>query len=502
MLRQRIFTNTLLNSSGKSLVLVLQLFIIAYLIKTLGNETYGIAVLALSLAGNTNLLEAGFGLSVTKYIAEYKAKGDEKRLLEIVNTNFLVATVIALFFCLILSGINEFFLEKIFTIPSPLLLDAKNLIWVLIPFLVVEAWSVSIIRVAEGFQRYSQARAADLLKWFLRVIFVVIAVSIGYGLVGVGIAYLLSGIITLVVLYFMVFFRHSSLRLMPWISSKETFRQLFGFSVWIFLSKVFAFLSYRIDTIVIGIFLPPANLAYYQVAFKLYDVLRYGLSLISSVLVPVTSELDAMRDARRISLLFEKATKYSVLLMYPIFILALFYVDWVIRFWVGDGFETSVLLSNLFVLSLFGIAVISSGAEMMVGADRVKMLIQYNAIATAVNLILSIYLIRKIGVAGVVVGTLVGSVVIFMTYLPVMMKTFDVRPRIFLSNVIFKNTLPLLVLFCGLYFIAGYLGSIVGLAGYMLISILFLIDKEDRKMFQFARAWGSNSSGSGVREQD
>ena len=83
-----------------------------------------------------------------------------------------------------------------------------------------------------------------------------------------------------------------------------------------------------------------------------------------------------------------------------------------------------------------------------------------------------------------------------------MMKTFDVRPRIFLSNVIFKNTLPLLVLFCGLYFIAGYLGSIVGLAGYMLISILFLIDKEDRKMFQFARAWGSNSSGSGVREQD
>ena len=117
------------------------------------------------------------------------------------------------------------------------------------------------------------------------------------------------------------------------------------------------------------------------------------------------------------------------------------------------------------------------------GADRVKVLIKYNAIATAMNLALSIYLVREIGVVGVVVGTLVGSVVIFMAYLPVMMKIFDVRPSHFLSNVIFKNVPPLLFLFGGIYFIAGYAGSIIGLVGYVVISLLFSIDKEDRNGF-------------------
>ena len=117
MIRKRILTNTLINSAGKFISFVLQLFIIAYLIKTLGKDAYGIFALALALSANTNLLEAGFGLSVTKYVAEYHAKGDRESLLKIINTNFLVSTVLAALFSVILLIINEFFLERIFFIP-------------------------------------------------------------------------------------------------------------------------------------------------------------------------------------------------------------------------------------------------------------------------------------------------------------------------------------------------------------------------------------------------
>ncbi|MEW6600335.1 MAG: oligosaccharide flippase family protein, partial [Nitrospirota bacterium] len=162
MLRRKIFLNTIINSGGKLLSFALQLFIITYLIKVLGKDSYGIVVLALALVANTNILEAGFGLSVTKYVAEYKAKGDWLRLLQTINTNLVISTLLGIVMSVILAVINEFFLEKIFTIPSGLVSDARNMIRALIVLSFAEFWSVSLIRVAEGFQKYTLARSMEL----------------------------------------------------------------------------------------------------------------------------------------------------------------------------------------------------------------------------------------------------------------------------------------------------------------------------------------------------
>src|SRR4030066_270633 len=122
MIRKRIFKNTFSNSIGKILSFAFQMAIVSYLVKNLGKEAYGSIVLALALAANIQLLEAGFGIGVTKNIIEF--------------------------------------------------------------------WSVSIIRVAEGFQKYFAVRLIEVAKWGLRLLFVVIAVKNGYGLTGVGLAYL------------------------------------------------------------------------------------------------------------------------------------------------------------------------------------------------------------------------------------------------------------------------------------------------------------------------
>lgn len=483
MLKKRILTNTFVNSTGKFLSFSLQLFIITYLIKTLGKEAYGIVVLALALVANTNLLEAGFGLSVTKYVAEYRAKGDWKRLLEVVNTNFIVSTVLALIFSGILLLVNELFLEKIFTIPPALLTGTKNLIRILLALSIVEFWSVSIIRVAEGFQRYTLARSMELLKWFLRAVFIVLAVAGGYGLVGVGIAYFCAGLISLVSLYFFVFIRDTNLRLSVGLSTKESFRLLFGFSVWIFLSKVFAFFSYRIDIILIGIFLQPVYLTYYNVAFKIYEFLRFGCSLIASTLIPITSELNALMDKQRLSLLFKKASKYTVLLMYPVLVFFAFYVDRIISLWVGEGFGISVLLAQLFMVSLFFVALVSSGAEMMVGLNRVKELVVYSGTGSLVNLIFSIILIRKIGVYGVVVGTLIGSCVVAAGYLYQMLKRFDAT-FLELAKDIGKHAAGSIMLGFTLFLVSKnlYAGITIAIL-YFVFIVTFMVDKDDKKEF-------------------
>ncbi|MEE9542359.1 MAG: oligosaccharide flippase family protein, partial [Thermodesulfobacteriota bacterium] len=399
ILKKRIFTNTVFNGCGRFVSFLLQILIIAYLIRGLGKEVYGIVVLALALLANANILESGFGLSVSKYVAEFKAKGDWKRLNAVVNTNFIVATVLGVLFAIILVVINELLLEMIFTIPEEFIADTKNLLRILIAHCLLDFWFVSAVRVAEGFQRYPLARGMELLRWALRLAFIVGALSgLGLGLAGIGIAYIGASLVCLAAIYLFVFSRSAVLQLSIGSVNREAFHLLFGFSIWVFLSKVFSFFSYRVHVILISIFLPPVNLTYYNVGYKVLEFLRYGFSIISSTLIPVTSELNALMEGERITRLFQKASKYTIASMYPLLLLFFFHADKFIELWVGSGFDQSFALSQLFIVSLFFAAPIVCGAEMMVGINKLKALLIYVAIASSVNFILSIWLIPKLGI--------------------------------------------------------------------------------------------------------
>jgi O-antigen/teichoic acid export membrane protein len=478
-IRYRILKNTSVNTIGKFLSFLFQLFIVAYLIKTLGKEAYGLVVLALALVANTNLLEAGFGLSVTKYVAEHRARGEQEELLKVVNTNLAVATAIGVVLALIVILINEVFLGRIFNIPQELLPDAKALIRLLIPMMFVDLWTVSIIRVAEGLQKFALARAMEFVKWSSRVLLVVLFVSAGYGLRGVGAGFLIAGVICLFVAYFGVIVREHGMRLSIGFMDIESFKKLLGFSVWVFLSKVFAFLSYRIDTIIIGIFLSPVYLTYYNVAFKIYETLQYVLSLASSTLVPVASELGAVMDSKKLSALVDRGTRYSTALILPAAIGVFIYMERIIELWVGEGFETSALLGRLFIVALMAIAPVAIGGVVMIGVNRLKVLVKFNAVATAVNLALSLYLVQTVGVQGVVIGTVVGSFIILVTYKPTIAKELGTD----LGRLIKASMLPvpmggLFLLF--ILLIPGYPGIVAGAIAYLVTAVFLVLHKDDR----------------------
>jgi len=480
MLRKKILTNTFINTVGKFLSFLLQLFIITFLIKSIGKESYGLLVLALAIVGNTNLLEAGFGLSVTKYVAEYHAKKDNKMMMEIVNTNFLVATVLALIFSLLLVIINEFVIDKIFAIPHESIEEVKNLIRILIGLSIIEFWSASIMRIAEGLQKYMLVRIMELIKWSLRGGFVVFAAMAGYRLEGIGFAYLAAGALSLFIFYVAVFTEKNGLIIGIRFISTKSFKLLFSFSIWIFLSKIFSFFSYRIDTILIGLFLSPVYLTYYNIAFKIYEMMSFGFSVLSYTVVPVTSELNVLVDKKRLNILFQKSTKYLLLTMYPLLTFLLFYSGFIIKLWVGKGFETSVTLCQLFMISLFFTAIGFSGAQIVVGLDRLKELVPYSGLAVLINFTTSLILIQKIGINGVVIGTIIGTIFIMTGYLYYFMKLFDFSITGFLKDILWWPSAIAAILSLFFVITKNFYISIIVLIFTILFVFKFIVDKEDR----------------------
>jgi O-antigen/teichoic acid export membrane protein len=182
-------------------------------------------------------------------------------------------------------------------------------------------------------------------------------------------------------------------------------------------------------------------------------------------------------------LLYQKATKYTALIMFPILIIAYVHAEDVIRIWMGDGFAVSVGLSKLFIVSLFFVSIVSSGTEMMIGLNRIRELILVAGIASIVNLLVSIILVRNIGVAGVVVGTVVGSIITAIGYLHRINKAFDVSMTDFWKSVLLRPVLVLLPLLL----IYAAIGNLIIADILFIIASPFLlfvmVDKDDRHAF-------------------
>lgn len=425
MLRKAIFRNSAINALGKAFNYAVQLLLISYLVRSIGGEAYGVFVIALALIGNSNLLEAGFGLSVTKYAAECRARNDAEGLNRVVNTGFLVNTALAAVFSLAILAVSFLFLGFFFKVPAELLPSVRELMLILLALSFFEFWTVGFIRVAEGLQRYALARGMENVKWGFRFAFTAAAFVFRRDLTGLGLAYLAAGIADFAVLAYFIYGPRSAIKFDLRLADRTTFRGMLSFSVWILISKISALFFYRINSIVIGVFLEPVYAAYYSVGSKIYELLRYGFCIISSTLVPVSAELAARDDKRRLGQLFEKSAYYTALLMAPCIAFAAFRSEELVRLWMGAGFAPAAPLARLLIISLAPTLFVASGAEILVGLGQMRQLVVYGAAGSLVSFFISVAFIKTHGINAVAVGAIAGSAVTAAGYLYKMTDYFS-----------------------------------------------------------------------------
>ncbi|NLI10323.1 MAG: oligosaccharide flippase family protein [Elusimicrobia bacterium] len=435
-MKNTVIGNTLLNILGKIFNYILQLVLITYLIKTLGVEEYGVFVLAVALIGNSNLLEAGFGLSSTKYIAEYNAKKDIESINKVIATNFIINTFMALFFAFILLLINEFYLGTIFKISPVLLYKAKISIRILIVLSFIEFWVVGFIRVMEGFQNYFYARLMENIKWFFRFILIFILFKFEKGLIPVCWAYLFAGIIELFTIWYISLKLHKEIDMDFRKFDFNILKINFNFSIWIIISKLSSLIMYRLNTIVLGIFVETSYISYYNVASKIYELLKYGISLLSSAIIPVASELKAKNEDDKLRKLFLKSTYYTVVICSPFILFLSFNSSAVIKIWMGEGFEPSFIIASILSFSLLPVLFSSSGAEIFAGIGKIKDLVVYSLVSSIVGFLLMIYMINHYKLLAVAWGSFLASFLVSFGYLKCFLKYFGISFFVFLKELI------------------------------------------------------------------
>lgn len=483
MRKKNILFNTAINTSGKAICFIINFVMIAIMVRVFGKDNYGLFVLGLGLVGARGMIEPGVGLSVTKYVAEYAAKGDKEKINEVVSAHVVMMSLLSILFGVIFFVINELYLDRIFAIPSALIDVARLLFRFFIVQGMIEFGVWGIVRIAEGFQQYKTVRIVEVFKWLLRLLGLILVLVLKLNVSWIGCVYLCVAAIQFLVLWRNVFLDKKLCNLDFKYFKKQVFESMLGFSAWIYISKMSAFLLYRVNVFIIGIFLEPSYLAIYDIAFRVYELLKMGFSLLVSTLVPVSSELNALEMTDTLKKLFVKSTQYILAVLVPILAFVWIYGAFIIEVWVGEGFLDALPLLRLLLIAMAASGFISAGCEMMVGIDRVHKLVIWSLGAALINLIVALTFIDNLGLRAVVIGTMLGTIFMSIGYFKRMLHDFKISFVEMFNKSFCKLTLYVFLMFVLHNVLYRNIAVGVGISIlYLLFLFLFWIDGNDKKV--------------------
>lgn len=390
-----------------------------FLIYYLGRSGYGLWVTLGSLLGYVSLLDLGLYTTSTKFVAECRGRSDPNGLNTFIATAFVTYLIMG-FVALGSSIFLSFYLAELFPVSSDLATVGK-------PFLLVAGTSLALSfplsllnGILFGFQRLDVLNLINTLGSVCNGFFSVMALKIGSGMVGVAWVGLATNVLTAALKWSFIRREFPHVRIQPGLFDAAVLKKTLSYAFYVFLVSVGAQVVFNTDNIIIGKFLGIAAVTSYAVAFRLSFILMQGVFKVVDVLPPTFSELYSLRDTAKLRALFVQSSKFSVGLAVPITIVLVLFGEDIIRLWVGrENFVGMPTLLGLAALTFMHSFVHPGAVMLLTNAGRVRAVCFFNIAEAVLNLVLSIALVRRMGVLGVILGTVFAQALTNLWYLPI-----------------------------------------------------------------------------------
>lgn len=329
--------NTGINLAGQFVVAVIGFFVTPYLVHRMGIETYALYVLLYSTAGYLSLFSFGAGSATIKYTAQYHAARSRGGLGDILFYSGSTHLLGALFGAVVVAGGARFWAVRLFHI-EPALTDLAS--WVLCAA-ALGAVFVALIQfsncVLQGLQRFDWQVGIALLTNVLMPLGACALISRGLGLRGVAAWYVLlqAGIC-------LIFFAVLWKLLRPARDFKNGERlafksfAAFSFSAW--LLPVATIANSQLDKTFIVRAVSLADLTLYSVPAGLLERLQTLPGMISSVLLPMMSEVHGPDARERLVRLYLKSSRFLLWVTLPLLVLLFSLMPQFLALWLGPDF--------------------------------------------------------------------------------------------------------------------------------------------------------------------
>jgi len=453
-LSQKIVKNTFFSIIGTFWMLGVSLLLTPYIIYKIGLEKFGIWAIASSIVGFLGLFNLGTSNTYAKYIAEHHVMADFTKINQTINTglviNILLGSCMSVVFFFITPIINFFKFDPGY------FNETYFVVFVSIVIFIVVFISGIFNSVIQGMQRIDITNKINIFMSILNAIGVIIVLQYGWGLRGLVIN---SGVVIMIAIIIRIIcacYLFPPLKLSVRFVKLNNFKEMVSFGSKIQVSKIANFINDQVDKILLGHFLGVLMVGYYDIGARLTRSARRILLVMNPAIMPAASELHSIKNKERLFSLYNRASKYLSIITIPLLFFIVTTAPIIISFWMGPGFERSVLALRFLMIGFMINILTGVGTSIARGIGRPHLEMKYELWVAVSNIVLSLILIIKIGFIGALIGTSV-SLIIFSIYFMVIFHRqvlansyLKFAKEIYSTPVLLSSSLCLLIYFVNL----------------------------------------------------
>lgn len=416
--------NTISNWIGYAVNLLVAFFLSPFVVHSLGDTSYGIWSLIVSLTGYYGILDLGIRSAVSQYITRYHSQNQTDEL----NRNFSTA-----FFVLLIIGFLFLLITLLLALWLPYWLRIEQgSIWAIRVAMIIMGSNIAIgfpliiySSALTSLQRFELSNGIGIVSKFVNLILVIYILKSGFGLIGLSIVTSISNFVTW---FLSIYFARRilpSLRLRTTDVNSRSLKELGGYGFYTFIMNISDKVINYTDTIVIGLFMPAAAITYYSIAWVMPNYLLSLVGGFTLALTPLSISYDAKNDKKGLQSLLIQGSKVSAIIAFPISFFLLIWGSDFLHLWMGPEYVSGRIYTSsgqvlsILILSLLPSYILSTAKQILFGLRRLRVPTFLTVIEAITNLSLSLILVQKIGLLGVALGTLIPKVVFTALFLPI-----------------------------------------------------------------------------------
>jgi O-antigen/teichoic acid export membrane protein len=422
--------------AGLGLNIAVGFFLSPFILHHLGDDAFGLWILIFSLTGYYGIFDFGIRSSLVRYVSQFQATGDKDQLARLINTSLFTYSCLGAFL-MVPTVVGSFYVDRLFHIPPGFLHDAR-ILFLMVGSSLALGFPLGISGgILEGLQRFYFLNWTNMVSLLVRATLIVLALRHGYGLLTVALITVSLPLITSAIRAGIA----QQILAIPYgwkYLDRKSLAQVANYGSVTFMIIVAARLRFKTDAVIIGTFISAAAITHFSIGARLVDYAGEVVSSLAQIFTPMSSQFHAVGDYDRLRMIFIAGNRACAFVMFPICISLVVMGKSVIEAWMGARYVSSyiVLLILLIPSTLYTAQTTSN--RILFGTSQHRTLAIVVLLEGIANVILSIALVRPLGIVGDAIGTAIPLLCTALFFLPRhMCRRLEVPIRKFLFEAYF-----------------------------------------------------------------
>lgn len=373
-----------------------------WMIEKIGQNNYGLYTLATSFI-TMFTMDFGMSAAATRFITKHIAKGEQDKANRLLGLIYKLYLLIDIVIFLVLS-IMYFFLDSIYAELSPQELEVFKVLYLIVGVYTIFSFPFTTLNgILTAYEKFVSLKVCDMLHKILIILLMVFALIFNQGVYALVLVNSLVGIITIVVKLFII--KHTTpIRACSEKTEKGTMSQFFSFSAWTTVASLAQRLVFNITPSIIAALSSSGaiGVSVFGLAATIEGYIFTFANAINGMFMPKISRIvhNGKNKDELLDLMIKVGRLQCMLIGILVFGFAALGKTFIVDIWNKPNFSSSYICTIFLILPSFMYLPMQIAHTTMVVENKVKLRAIIYVSIGVLNVVISLFLSRKLGAIG------------------------------------------------------------------------------------------------------